>query len=438
MNTRNVSHTRLPHLTLTLASKSPARLATLRNAGIHANVQVSGVDEEEVLRNIQATPTRQVMALASAKSRAVARNLHTPTDFVIGCDSMFEFDGVVYGKPHSPENARERLLAMSGKTGILHTGHCLVHVGSGKSLAGVSHARVTFAPFSAEFIDAYIATGEPIEVAGSFTADGLGGSFIDNIEGDYHGVVGISLPLLRQLMEGFGLSLTQLWEPPFEPEYGTLSDEAATLLATKSKRGHRNADGFMLCSCGHTHWGMNGAGGILAFREHFELGEDKAHDVGKQRERGSLNEQEHFASHTTLDKATTNHAEHRLNHENHHGPELQVLLQLRSLWSHSGGTWGFPGGAVNWSETPWEGASREFEEETSISPSILKPVGEYVLDHNDWQYSTFVAQCPDGVEAIKDKESSELRWVNIDDVETLPLLPSFAASWSMLKEKFIL
>lgn len=377
----------LPSLTLALASQSPARLATLRAAGVEPLVQVSHVDEDALLARVHGGPSQGVLALAAAKARDVAA---TPgpaqgADFVVGCDSMFEFEGEVYGKPHSPEVARERLARMSGHSGILHTGHCLVHVPSGRSLAGISRAKVTFAHLSAAEIEAYIATGEPLEVAGSFTADGLGGPFIDRLEGDYHGVVGISLPLLRSLVEHLGLSFTQFWAKPARPALGVLPEAAQRFLAD-SHHGtvHHGADGFLLCGCGKRHWGMNGAAGIAAFRRH----------AGR----------------------------------------IQILLQHRSPWSHGGATWAFPGGAREWDEEPWEGALREFTEETALAPTDLRRGGELTTAHVDWSYTSFVARCRDGLEAVADGESMELRWVNVEDVTSYPLLPSFAATWPQVRE----
>lgn len=130
---------------------------------------------------------------------------------IVGCDSMFLLDGECYGKPHSVEVARERLRRMSGATGELWTGHCVIDFASGRVERGASHAVVRFGEFSDRDIERYIATGEPLEVAGSFTLEGFGGAFIDGIDGDPHGIIGISLPLLRRLVGKLGVDWTDLW-----------------------------------------------------------------------------------------------------------------------------------------------------------------------------------------------------------------------------------
>ncbi|MDO4899338.1 nucleoside triphosphate pyrophosphatase [Actinomyces sp.] len=212
---------------LVLASKSTGRLATLRAAGIQPRVQVSDVDESRVLTDLAAshcaagaaapTPSQQVQALACAKALAVAGALPPaaaaadPALVVVGCDSMLEFDGTVVGKPETATRARERWQAMRGRSGTLHTGHCLVRAADAATAEGVSSTVVHFGkPTDAE-IDAYVASGEPLWCAGAFTIDGLGGAFIDGVEGDPHGVVGISLPLLRRLLARLGVVWTDLW-----------------------------------------------------------------------------------------------------------------------------------------------------------------------------------------------------------------------------------
>ncbi|VDG75903.1 Maf-like protein [Actinobaculum suis] len=382
----------LPRLQLLLASQSPARLATLQAAGVEPLVQVSHVDEEALLARLErggASPAQKVLALASAKARAVAGALpaaaQPAADFVLGCDSMFDFAGEVHGKPHSPAVARERLRQMRGKSGVLHTGHCLVHAGTLRSLGAVSHARVHFAPLSDSEIDAYIATGEPLEVAGSFTTDGRGGPYIEKIDGDYHGVVGLSLPLLRRMAAEYGLSFTQFWAAPATPARGVLPAWTAQLLAsTRKGRYSHGADGFMLSQDGTRHWGMKGAAGVAAFRR------------------------------TAAGR-------------------LELLMQHRSQWSHGGGTWAVAGGAIEWDETPREGALREFGEETGIPASALSICAKHVADRGDWQYTTFVARIDGDVSPVPDAESIALQWVDIDAVESLPLLPSFAASWHQVR-----
>lgn len=189
-----------------LASASPARLATLRSAGLEPDVVVSGVDESQVTT---ADPAALALELAVLKARAVATGIDDAV--VIGCDSVLEFDGAVHGKPTDVGEATARWRAMRGLSGVLHTGHCLVDTRTGTELARSSDTVVHFADVSDEEIDAYVATGEPLRVAGAFTLDGLGGAFVTGIEGDPHTVVGIGLPLLRSMFESLGVRWTDLW-----------------------------------------------------------------------------------------------------------------------------------------------------------------------------------------------------------------------------------
>lgn len=194
---------------LCLASASPGRLQVLTSAGITPEVIVSDVDEDAILAEMAgATVSDLVLALARAKAEAVEKASGHP--LILGGDSMFEMDGQVLGKPYTAEVARERLHAMAGRSGILSTGHWLITPTG--AVGGVSQATVHVSPMSDAEIEAYIATGEPLGVAGSFTIDGYGGPFIDRIEGDPHGVTGLSLPLLRELMAQSGLSITELWD----------------------------------------------------------------------------------------------------------------------------------------------------------------------------------------------------------------------------------
>ena len=260
---------------LILASQSSGRLATLRAAGVEPIVRVSDVDESAVLaalareRRAAGDPdpsgAQQVQALARAKALAVAgafkadppgpgpveagapkagsagagspkidpleagsRGVGRPGPggrdaggrdaaamgagvFVVGCDSMLEIDGRIVGKPGDPETAVERWRSMRGAAGILHTGHTLVRLPDGATAEGVSSTVVHFARPSDAEIEAYVATGEPLWCAGAFTIDGLGGAFVEGVEGDPHGVVGLSLPLLRRLVIELGGSWTDLW-----------------------------------------------------------------------------------------------------------------------------------------------------------------------------------------------------------------------------------
>jgi septum formation protein len=217
---------------LLLASASPARLSTLRSAGLDPSVQVSSVDEDAVLAEGRARfgtlePEDAVLLLAQAKAEDVTRALEQPAedaesgtalpDLVVGCDSMLELDGEIFGKPADAETAVARWRTMRGRSGVLHTGHWVVDLrapedgGTGGTLGATSSTTVHFAEVSDEEIDAYVATGEPFAVAGAFTLDGRGGAFVTGIEGDHHGVVGISLPLLRELVGQVGVRWTDLW-----------------------------------------------------------------------------------------------------------------------------------------------------------------------------------------------------------------------------------
>lgn len=192
-----------------LASASPARLATLRAAGVHPEVIVSGVDEDAISAD---TSTRLVQELATAKARAVAGRL-TGSALVLGCDSMLEFEGEMVGKPGSTEQAVARWQRLSGKTGVLHTGHALLELGDGevrRTVQAVASTEVRFAELAPQEIEAYVGTGEPLNVAGGFTIDGLGGWFVESLVGDHHNVVGLSLPLLRRMLAKLGYRVTDL------------------------------------------------------------------------------------------------------------------------------------------------------------------------------------------------------------------------------------
>ena len=191
-----------------LASKSPARLKTLRSAGIEPEVIVSGVYEDDVTAE---NPGELARLLATLKARAVVANLSDHAT-VLGCDSVLEFDGEPYGKPETPEAARERWRMMRGRSGVLHTGHCLIDTSAKQELRELASTTVHFADLTDDEIDAYVATGEPLVVAGAFTVDGLGGPFVTGVEGDYHNVVGLSLPLLRRMLAQVGIAWPELWK----------------------------------------------------------------------------------------------------------------------------------------------------------------------------------------------------------------------------------
>jgi septum formation protein len=194
---------------LVLASASPARRALLTAAGIDAEVLVSGVDESVVDAEDAYTLS---LALARMKARTVAAGMQAdPGVFVLGCDSVLAFDGEVLGKPADAAEAVKRWQAMRGRSGVLHTGHHLTDLIGGRQAEEVGTTVVHFADVSDEEIEAYVASGEPLRVAGSFTIDGRGGAFVERIEGDPGNVIGLSLPLLRRLLAQLDVSIMQLW-----------------------------------------------------------------------------------------------------------------------------------------------------------------------------------------------------------------------------------
>jgi septum formation protein len=193
---------------LLLASASPARLATLRAAGVEPRVVVSGVDESVVT---DPDPATFAGRLAQLKARAVVPRATAGDTWVLGCDSVLALDGAILGKPDDAADAVRRWRAMRGRSGVLHTGHCLVDLASGTEVLRPVATTVHFADVTDREIEAYVATGEPLEVAGAFTVDGLGGAFVTGIEGDHHNVVGLSLPVLREMLAEVGAAWTDLW-----------------------------------------------------------------------------------------------------------------------------------------------------------------------------------------------------------------------------------
>ena len=197
-----------------LASASPARLATLRSAGVQPEVIVSGVDEPAATREAEQRygvlePADVALVLARAKCENVASRDESDDALVLGCDSVLEFEGSAYGKPADAADATSRWQRMRGKSGVLHSGHWLIDnrdEGTGATFGVTASTVVHFADIDDEEIQAYVATGEPLWVAGAFTVDGLGGPFVTSIEGDYHNVVGVSLPALRELLHEIGVA----------------------------------------------------------------------------------------------------------------------------------------------------------------------------------------------------------------------------------------
>jgi septum formation protein len=197
---------------LVLASASPARLQTLRAAGLRPEVVVSGVDEDGV-----DAPNAAALALKLAQLKAVAVAADQPRALVIGCDSVLEFEGRVHGKPVDAVDAVDRWQRMRGGSGVLHTGHCVVDTHREVWIGRSAATQVRFAEIDDEEIEAYVATGEPLRVAGGFTIDGLGSAYVSGISGDPHNVVGISVPLLRLMFDELGFVWHEFWhdgDPP--------------------------------------------------------------------------------------------------------------------------------------------------------------------------------------------------------------------------------
>ncbi len=201
---------------LYLASTSPARLATLRSAGIEPVTYSPDVDEDAVVAAAGELSAHDMVALLARTKAEAVRDIHGNDidGLILGGDSAFVIDGVIHGKPHEPAVAKERWLRQTGRSGVLYSGHWLIDNRGGRDAGGVgivTHAAVHFADVTETEIEAYIATGEPLKVAGAFTIDSLGGAFIDRIVGDPHTVVGLSLPALRNLVRSFNIEWTDLW-----------------------------------------------------------------------------------------------------------------------------------------------------------------------------------------------------------------------------------
>ncbi|WP_327289057.1 nucleoside triphosphate pyrophosphatase [Streptomyces sp. NBC_01198] len=194
---------------LVLASASPARLGLLKQAGFDPRVLVSGVDEDAISAD---SPAELARVLAEAKATAVAAGgMLEGGEIVIGCDSVLDLDGTALGKPADAAEATARWQEMRGRTGVLRTGHCVIDTASGRQVSATASTTVRFGtPDDAE-IAAYVASGEPLYVAGSFTLDGRSAPFVDGVDGNPGTVIGLSLPLLRSLLSDLGVRITDLW-----------------------------------------------------------------------------------------------------------------------------------------------------------------------------------------------------------------------------------
>lgn len=211
---------------LLLASASAGRRSTLESAGIAFTATSTDLDEDAILAAARArsdlAPADAVLLLAREKAQAAA-SASDGGYVVLGCDSMLELDGEVLGKPGTPERAAERWRAQRGRTATLHSGHWILDDrdaedgGTGATFGATASCEVTFADLDDEEIDAYVATDEPLHVAGAFTIDGIGGSYITAVHGDPHAVVGLSLPLLREMLSDIGIPIDVLWRPGLIP-----------------------------------------------------------------------------------------------------------------------------------------------------------------------------------------------------------------------------
>jgi len=201
-----------PRRRLVLASQSPARLNLLRQAGLAPEVIVSGVDEDAITAP---TPADLALALAEAKASVVAARPDVHGALVIGCDSVLDLDGEALGKPADAEEATARWKAMRGRAGTLQTGHCVWDTADDNKryVSATASTVVRFGEPTDEEIAAYVATGEPLYVAGAFTLDGRSAPFIEGIDGDHGNVIGLSLPLVRRLLAELGVGITELWAP---------------------------------------------------------------------------------------------------------------------------------------------------------------------------------------------------------------------------------
>ena len=196
--------------TVVLASQSSSRRRLLESAGLKPKIMVSHVDEETPFFN-SLSPSDMVIALAITKAHTIRDQIDFPA-IIIGCDSTFEFEGESLGKPGAPAIAKERASRVRGNSGYLHTGHCVIDTAKNIEISDRVTTKVTFSDMTDEEIDDYVASGEPLHVAGGFTLDGFSSPFIPSIEGDYTNVVGISMPFLRKAMNQLGYSWPEVKE----------------------------------------------------------------------------------------------------------------------------------------------------------------------------------------------------------------------------------
>ena len=368
---------------IVLASGSPRRQELLQRIGIRDfTIRVPQVEEwyPDGL-----TPEEIVCYISREKSQAVPSDQE---EIVITADTMVFLDDKKLGKPADESEALAMLTALQGRHHTVCTG---VTVRQGQRvLTRAQSTHVYFRPASEAELRAYIATGEPLEVAGSFTLEGFGGAFIDGIDGDPHGIIGISLPLLRRLVGKLGVDWTDLWNVA-RGESAPEDKTGGGGVVPPKENVHQPGDGWIDCACGRKHWGLNGASGVLLARRDPKSGE-----------------------------------------------VTSVVMQHRAAWSAEGGTWGIPGGATADGESPIEGALRESYEEANITPEDIEVVGSYREDHGPWAYTTVFAFEKPGhrvVPRANDDESMEIEWVPIDEVPDRKLLTAMRTDWPRFAER---
>lgn len=201
-------------LPIILASASPSRKRLLEAAGINPTIVVSNVFEEDPIYESM-PPREMVIALAIVKAHTVREIVSAP-GLILACDSTFEFEGQSLGKPLTPDVARKRSRMLSGKSGLLHTGHCIIDTEREIEISDVATTKVNFSELTDLEIDDYVASGEPLGVAGGFTLDGLSSAFISSIEGDYTNVIGLSIPLVRRMTTQLGYTWHDVTNQPDE------------------------------------------------------------------------------------------------------------------------------------------------------------------------------------------------------------------------------
>ncbi|WEV59305.1 Maf family protein [Bifidobacterium sp. ESL0728] len=423
---------------------------------------------------VEAEPMKQ--ALAEHPGFAAAK----VGPLIIGCDSMFLFQGEALGKPHTPEVAWERLSAMRGKSGELWTGHCLIDFASGRQELASSHATVRFGDYSDRDIEAYIASGEPLEVAGCFTLEGLGGAFIDGVDGDPSGVLGLSLPLLRRMVEKMGVAWTDLWNAGLGK---VAAEKLEAQAASQVADGSQLQDDAVSEAVGSAPQSESGPGSAdvedSASANDGNVRHDTKSSSAKTKSNiGNIDTDTQSLSARTKAKAVAAKARAKAQaasvvppKDNVHQPGdgwvqcacgrrhwglngaagvllarrsketgevTDVVMQHRAMWSAEGGTWGIPGGALADGESPIEGALRESYEEANITPEDIEVVGTHREEHGPWAYTTVFAFEKPGHEVNphpNDDESMEIAWIPIDEVPKRKLLTAMNADWPHFVER---